>query len=77
MASDRPEPRISVRYNPDLGRVHPSLGKLRLDFGTKGELLMKTVEASEKTWNRLILEMLVTIERNRMLKQLRRLGAVI
>jgi len=38
---------------------------------------MKTVEASEKTWNRLILEMLVTIERNRMLKQLRRLGAVI
>jgi hypothetical protein len=30
-------------------------------------------EASNKAWNRLIVEMLVAIERNRVLKQLRRL----
>ena len=35
---------------------------------------MKNVPASDRTWNRLILEMLVAIHRNRMQKQLQRIG---
>ena len=35
---------------------------------------MKNVPASDKTWNRLILEMLVALHRNRLLKQLQRDG---
>jgi hypothetical protein len=33
--------------------------------------------ASNKTWNRLIVEMLVAIERNRIVERLRRLGVEI
>jgi hypothetical protein len=35
---------------------------------------MKNRSASDKLWNRLILEMMVAVHRSRMLKQFQRLG---
>jgi hypothetical protein len=53
------------------GTLQPCRTELMLEL-CEGDILMKT-PASNRTWNRLIVEMLVAIERNRIVKELRRL----